>query len=438
MTTKSSLPRIDKYTCKFENPVMEERFMAEKWARVKNAIQFALIFFALIFCFDAFSTYEMIGVQPILFAYPIFSGLCISFFWLPERWKSRYFDSGLATLFLGYHFFQVISTIIHPEIMSEGGMEPKMFLTSIPTLLLFMYILLPLNFIVTVVMVSVFMASLIPMLMDIKTALVFEWVFSIPLPLIILTYNKYRTEYGARKDFATTVSLDETQDLMQQTLRRYFGDVLSDKMLSEGGEIEGENRWVSLSFTDIKSYSTITENMSPEVAVEFLNQYFTGMHEVIKEHNGHILNYIGDAIMVVFGAPAKLKNHENQAVMCAIKMREKLAELNEQWEEDEISRYWKNHGIEEIGARTGIHTGSVIAGNVGSKDMLQYTTIGDVVNVAARLEQSNKEFQTDICFSHEVYTALTKKLHKHATLCGELQLKGRASSTKVYTIKIEE
>ena len=124
--------------------------------------------------------------------------------------------------------------------------------------------------------------------------------------------------------------------------------------------------------------------------------------------------------------------------MCAIKMREKLAELNEQWEEDEISRYWKNHGIEEIGARTGIHTGSVIAGNVGSKDMLQYTTIGDVVNVAARLEQSNKEFQTDICFSHEVYTALTKKLYKHATLCGELQLKGRASSTKVYTINIEE
>ena len=139
--------------------------------------------------------------------------------------------------------------------------------------------------------------------------------------------------------------------------------------------------------------------------------------------------------MIVFGAPVSLKNHENQAVQCAIKMHERLRQLNEMWDEDETSRYWKNHGIDSIGARTGIHSGSVMTGNIGSKDMLQYTTIGDVVNVAARLEQSNKEFDTEISFSHEVYTALTRNLHQQATLSGEIQLKGRSGTTKVYTIE---
>ena len=133
-------------------------------------------------------------------------------------------------------------------------------------LIIIIYSLLPLNFVVTLITVAIFIFTLIPTLIDIKDAQLWEWVFFIPIPLIILTLHKYQVEYNARKDFATTVSLDETQDLMQQTLQRYFGDVLSEKMLKEGGEIEGENRWVSISFTDIKSYSTITENMSPEAS----------------------------------------------------------------------------------------------------------------------------------------------------------------------------
>ena len=84
--------------------------------------------------------------------------------------------------------------------------------------------------------------------------------------------------------------------------------------------------------------------------------------------------------------------------------------------------------------RIGIHAGSVIAGNVGSQEMLQYSTIGDTVNVAARLEQANKDFKTEISFSHEIYTALTKELHSKTSLSGEITLKGRTSPTKVYSI----
>jgi adenylate cyclase len=158
------------------------------------------------------------------------------------------------------------------------------------------------------------------------------------------------------------------------------------------------------------------------------------MHGVIKEFNGHTLNYIGDAVMVVFSAPEKLENHENQAVKCSLKMKEELNKLNEIWDRKETSRFWKNHGIESINMRSGLHTGSVIAGNVGSQEMLQYTTIGDTVNVAARLEQANKEFNTDISFSKEIYTALTQELHSQSNLSGEIILKGRTTPTKVYSI----
>ena len=97
----------------------------------------------------------------------------------------------------------------------------------------------------------------------------------------------------------------------------------------------------------------------------------TNILPVIEEYNGQIINYIGDSVMVVYGAPKKFEDHEVIAVKCAIAMREKLVELNQTWDETEFSRYWKNHGIDQITARTGIHTGSVIAGNIGSERMLQ-------------------------------------------------------------------
>ncbi len=404
----NNLARIDRYTCKFENPVMEDRFMTEKWKRVKKPISFAIIFFTIIFIFDGFNVYNMIGgFKPFLLGYPFFIVLYLSWFKLSENLKKKKFDIIFACLFMSYHFFQIAQMVAFPDALAEGGFNPNDMLAFLPTLFLFIYILFPGNFVTSVTMTIIFLLTFIPPLLQVQDVHISVWIFSLPVPLILLTYNKYNSEHRNRSDFAKSVSIDETKNLMQTTLKRYFGDVLSDKMLREGGELDGENKWVSILFSDLSSYSTITENMSPEVALEFLNEYFTAMHEVIKEFNGHILNYIGDSIMVVFGAPEKLKNHENQAVKCSLKMKAKLKELNKKWDEDETSRYWKNHDIDSITMRIGIHTGSVIAGNLGSQEMLQYSTIGDTVNVSARLEQANKDFNTEISFSHEIYTALT-------------------------------
>jgi len=431
----NNLARIDRYTCKFENPVMEDRFMAEKWKRVKKPVSFAIIFFTIIFIFDGFNVYNMLGgFKPFLLGYPFFIVLYLSWFKLSENLKKKKFDIIFACLFMSYHFFQIAQMVAFPDALAEGGFNPNDMLAFLPTLFLFIYILFPGNFVTSIAMTIIFLLTFIPPLLQVRDVHFSVWIFSLPVPLILLTYNKYNSEHRNRSDFAKSVSIDETKNLMQTTLKRYFGDVLSDKMLREGGELDGENKWVSILFSDLSSYSTITENMSPEVALEFLNEYFTAMHEVIKEFNGHILNYIGDSIMVVFGAPEKLKNHENQAVKCSLKMKEKLKELNQKWDENETSRYWKNHDIDSITMRIGIHTGSVIAGNLGSQEMLQYSTIGDTVNVSARLEQANKDFNTEISFSHEIYTALTKDLYSQSSLSGEITLKGRMAPTKVYSI----
>ena len=254
------------------------------------------------------------------------------------------------------------------------------------------------------------------------------------IPSIFLVANKRNREIDFRSDFYQRKKIEANRQLMHQTLKRYFGETLTEKILDNEGDLKGDNIWVSISFTDISSYSTIIEHMSPETAVKFLNEYFSAMHDVIEKHNGQIINYIGDSVMVVFGAPRKLEDHELLSVRCAIEMREKLNELNQKWDANEFSRYWKNHGIDSITARTGIHTGSVIAGNIGSNRMLQYSTIGDTVNVASRLEQRNKEFSTDILFSHEIYTSLTKDLYNQAKYQGEISLKGRDTKTRTYSI----
>ena len=423
------IARIDRYTCKFENSVMEDQFMSGEWSRLKKALNFGFAFISLVMFLDFFEAYQrMGGFKSIQLGFLVILGLIAFFYSRTETFKSKYFSTYLTALFCGIHTFMMIQGFT-----GEEAMDVKESLSSMPTVFMFIGILFPLNFINTLICLLYLIITMVPMLpfSELDPAML---IFSIPIPVILLVWNKYRTEYNNRLNFAKTVSIDQTKNLMQKTLKRYFGDVLSDKMLTEDGSISGENKWVTLSFTDISSYSTIIEHMSPKVAVEFLNEYFTAMHDVIEEHGGHILNYIGDCMMVVFGAPEEMDNHENQAIKCAIKMREKLVEMNTKWNESELSRYWSNHGIEKITARTGIHTGSIIAGNIGSERMLQYSAIGDVVNVASRLEQANKEFGTDIAFSKEIYTALTKELNSTAKSEGSINLKGRDGETQVYSI----
>ena len=419
---------INKIKCTFETPELEQKYRDDKWTKVSS------FYFKVVLIFISASFLYLISlflrgtiafksiINPIIFiTFPLF------LIFRNEDFKKKYLEKFLLFLpiinmpLFFYLDFERLSNLPHIAFMP--------LFNSIVWISIF-----PFNFISSALASTVPFLSSLTLLTNYDTLNIPLYITLYFFPQMLLILNKWKSERDSRLNFAKSITIEENRQLMHETLKRYFGDTLSDKIISQKGELEGENKWVTILFTDLSAYSTITENMSPEVALEFLNEYFTKMHEVIKEFDGQILNYIGDSVMVVFGAPEKLKSHEIQAVKCALKMKDKLKELNQEWDDEETSRYWKNHGIDSINMRIGIHAGSVIAGNVGSKEMLQYSTIGDTVNVAARLEQANKDFKTEISFSHEIYTALTKELHSQTRLSGEITLKGRTSPTKVYSI----
>ena len=427
--------KIDLITATFEDKSLEKKYLDDKWIKVKSFYLKILYIFLIggfsllisLYIRDSFTINSTI--VPLTFMF-----LSLAFIYKEENFRKKYVEKMLFYLPVIF-----VPLWIYLDFTRLSGLPHRVVL---PLSCAILYInLFPFNFISSVMVATVPFLACSTLLYDFDSLNIPLLIMFFIIPHLLLILNKWRNERDLRLSFLKTKTIeekslliDENRKLMNETLKRYFGDELSDKIISQNGELEGENRWVSILFNDISDYSTITENMAPEVALEFLNEYFSEMHKVIREFNGQILNYIGDSIMVVFGAPNKVKGHENKAIECAIKMREKLKELNQSWDENDTSRYWKNHGIDSIKMRIGVHTGSVIAGNVGSVDMIQYSTIGDTVNVAARLERANKEFGTNILFGDEVYTSLTKKLHSQSTLSGEITLKGRAKPTKVYSI----
>ena len=421
---------IDKVSCRFYEKDLEQEFLSYRWTKIwkniKILLYFDIITNMVVRLDDIFI--QGVGKAPHYLAYHFFAiALTLLFIFTSNENKKRYHQYYFLFQSIGFMNCGAITYYLSDVVFPVGS-------GVLPILCMLYLIVYPFHFINAIIAV---IGTTIPfsiVVLSEGNMTVDQLAYLLAIPTIFLIVNKRTREIDFRKDFFQNKELESNRQLMQKTLKRYFGETLSEKILDDKGDLKGDNIWVSILFTDIASYSTIIEHMSPETAVKFLNEYFSSMHDVIEEYEGQIINYIGDSVMVVFGAPKKVENHEIISVKCAIKMREKLDKLNAKWDENEFSRYWKNHGIDKITARTGIHTGGVIAGNIGSDRMLQYSTIGDTVNVASRLEQSNKDFSTTILFSHEIYSSLTKDLYDKANYQGEISLKGRDQKTKVYDI----
>lgn len=217
---------------------------------------------------------------------------------------------------------------------------------------------------------------------------------------------------------------------LKSTMYRYMTQELAERLLEnpDAAKMGGDRKEVSVLFSDIRSYTTITETLTAEEVVEMLNKYFESMVDAVFQHKGTLDKYIGDAIMAVFGSPLPLEDHAWMAVQTAVDMRHRLARFN-------AERDAQNQIPIKIGI--GINSDTVISGNIGSSKRMEFTAIGDGVNLGSRLEGASKQYGTDIVISEYTYQRCLEHGHANDFWVRELdkiKVKGKTKPVSIYEV----
>ncbi|MBQ0161773.1 MAG: adenylate/guanylate cyclase domain-containing protein, partial [Treponema sp.] len=219
--------------------------------------------------------------------------------------------------------------------------------------------------------------------------------------------------------------LSEREKLMT-SFSKFTNKTIAHKAASGQLALGGENREATIFFSDIRSFTAMSEKMSPAEVVDFLNQYMTRMVDCVNKTNGVVDKYIGDAIMAVWGAPESSGSPAQDAlnaVTTALLMRKSLFDFNKERKE-------KNLPPVKIGC--GINTGAVVAGQIGSNERMEYTVIGDAVNLASRTEALNKPFATDILITENTYALIKDKIIVEEM--PGVHVKGKEDLIKMYAV----
>ena len=259
---------------------------------------------------------------------------------------------------------------------------------------------------------------------------------SLGRPIEALTRSVKRIDAGDYKKTITLKRNDElgtlsaaiknmAQGLMERDqVRNLLGKVVSpeiaSELLSKEIELGGEERGATILFSDIRGFTQLCEFQKPKDILTLLNRYLSSMSLVIEDNHGVIDKYIGDAIMALFGVPIDIKKNAERAVKAAIGMIESLDELNSELNKE---------GINDIKIGIGINTGQIVAGNMGAPNRLNYTVLGDNVNLASRLESLTRYFGVPIIVS-ETTAKQCKSIHFREL--GIVQVKGKAESIKIF------
>jgi adenylate cyclase len=265
----------------------------------------------------------------------------------------------------------------------------------------------------------------------------------------LLTLVKFWREEGQKR-------------FLHATFQSYLAPELIDKMFQEKQmpELGGEAREITAYFTDIQSFSTFSEKLTATQVVELLNEYLSAMTDILLEDSGTLDKYEGDAIIAFFGAPMNLPDHALRACRVAVKMQDKLLDLREKWrhekqDPDEPERNVKGYSPEEwapgdkwpkivhdMRMRIGINSGEIVVGNMGSSVRMNYTMMGDPVNLAARLEEGAKQYGVftmasqytmDLEFS-ENGTSKRVADELEARLIDEIAVVGKSEPVRVYEL----
>ena len=203
------------------------------------------------------------------------------------------------------------------------------------------------------------------------------------------------------------------------------------------GQLGGDARVMTAFFSDVASFSTISENLTPVELVETINEYLTEMCEIIADHNGTIDKFEGDAVVAFWGAPMIQEDHAESAVIASIDMQLRMIDLRKKWEDEgamlELREKWAADGRGTFfGVRMGINTGEMVVGNMGSKTRVDYTMLGDAVNLAARLEGAGKAYGVETMISESTYL-ITRNLVEAREL-DSIRVVGKEEPVRVYEI----
>jgi adenylate cyclase len=221
------------------------------------------------------------------------------------------------------------------------------------------------------------------------------------------------------------VTVEKEKRRIKGAFRYYVTESVMEEILRRPEKLAlgGEEKELSVLFSDIRGFATISEKLPPGVLVGLLNGYLTRMTEVVFRYDGYLDKYIGDAIMAVYGAPVEREDHALSACRTAVEMIASLKGIQIEWE---------RAGLPKIDIGIGINTGKMVVGNMGSRKRFNYTVVGDNVNLASRLEGLTKRYEAPIIIGEGVYERVKGEL-----LCRELdsvRVKGKEVPTRVYEL----
>lgn len=224
---------------------------------------------------------------------------------------------------------------------------------------------------------------------------------------------------------------EKSSKFLKDTFSSYMSEELLEELIDNPDSLKlgGESKELSILFSDIRGFTTISESMSPQKLIIILNRYFTPMTTCVLENKGMLDKYIGDAVMAFFNAPVDVKEHADAACECALSMIEKLNALNKEFVSENIQGL--ENGI-QIGI--GLNTAEVIVGNIGSDDKLEYTVIGDGVNLASRVESLTKEYGVDILITEFTVAKISDKfLYREME---QVAVKGKNKAVTLYELML--
>ncbi len=251
-----------------------------------------------------------------------------------------------------------------------------------------------------------------------------QFIHFVLLPLVTVGGSFLVMFFGLVIGLQVAVSKD--QAFIRDAFSKYVPEKVVHELLvhPELLQLGGEERVLTVLFSDVEGFTTIAENLSPADLVSLLNEYLTEMTDIILAAGGIVDKYEGDAIMAEFGAPLMMPNHADMAVRAGLSMQRRLGELRQTWDK---------RGLPALKCRVGVNTGSMILGNMGSHQVFDYTVMGDAVNLASRLEGANKRYQTYMMISEFTYTYLSPDLFR-ARILDVIRVKGKSQAVKVFEV----